>query len=185
MVGLRELAMVAAVVLVLYGRTGVIRSRRFQTIWPWIAPVRRKPGRPGTGETPRREGLGPSSPPPGAATGVASKPGLFQLEGNRLEMSPRDLAAVGVVWAPPKGLRASAQASYVGERFLNKRNTALADSYTTYSAGVGYRFPSFEVRLDGTNLNDARDPVSESELGDAQYYRLPARTVSLMARWTR
>ena len=30
MLGLRELAMVATVVLVLYGRSGVLRSRRFQ-----------------------------------------------------------------------------------------------------------------------------------------------------------
>jgi len=108
-----------------------------------------------------------------------------QLEGKRLEMSPRDLAALGVVWAPPKGLRASAQASYVGERYLNKRNTALADDFVTWSAGVGYRFSSIELRLDGTNLNDARDPVAESELGDAQYYRMPARAVALTGRWTR
>ncbi len=108
-----------------------------------------------------------------------------QLEGKKLEMSPRDLAAIGLVWAPPKGLRASAQASYVGERYLNKRNTALADDFVTYSAGLGYRFSAFEVRVDGTNLNDARDPVAESELGDAQYYRMPARAVALTARWTR
>ncbi|HEX5043860.1 MAG TPA: TonB-dependent receptor [Candidatus Polarisedimenticolaceae bacterium] len=108
-----------------------------------------------------------------------------QLEGKKLEMSPRDLAALGVVWAPPKGLRASAQASYVGERYLNKRNTALADAFVTWSAGVGYRFQSMELRVDGTNLNEARDPVAESELGDAQYYRMPSRTVALTARWTR
>ena len=47
MLGLRELAMVATVVLVLYGRSGVLQSRRFQSIWPWIAPVRRTTGRPG------------------------------------------------------------------------------------------------------------------------------------------
>jgi hypothetical protein len=39
--------------------------------------------------------------------------------------------------------------------------------------------------VDGTNLNDARDPVAESELGDAQYYRMPSRTMALTARWTR
>ena len=44
MLGLREVTIVATVVLVLYGRSGVLRSRRFQSIWPWIAPVRRKPG---------------------------------------------------------------------------------------------------------------------------------------------
>jgi hypothetical protein len=47
MIGLRELALVAVVVLILYGRSGVVKSRQFQTIWPWISPLRRKPGRPG------------------------------------------------------------------------------------------------------------------------------------------
>jgi hypothetical protein len=41
MIGLRELAILAVVVLVLYGRTGVLKSRQFQTIWPWISPQRR------------------------------------------------------------------------------------------------------------------------------------------------
>jgi len=33
------------------------------------------------------------------------------------------------------------------------------------------------------NLNDQRPPVAESELGDAQYYLLPARRVEVSARW--
>ena len=41
MIGLRELAILAVVVLVLYGRSGVLKSRQFQTIWPWISPQRR------------------------------------------------------------------------------------------------------------------------------------------------
>jgi hypothetical protein len=41
MIGLRELILVAIVVLVLYGRSGVLKSRQFQTIWPWISPQRR------------------------------------------------------------------------------------------------------------------------------------------------
>ena len=41
MIGLRELALVATVVLVLYGRSGVLKSRQVQTILPWISPVRR------------------------------------------------------------------------------------------------------------------------------------------------
>ena len=48
MIGLKELALVAVVVLVLYGRSGVLKSRRFQSIWPWIAPVKRQPQRPGS-----------------------------------------------------------------------------------------------------------------------------------------
>jgi hypothetical protein len=96
MLGLRELAMVAAVVLVLYGRSGVIRSRRFQSIWPWIAPVRRKPGRPATGGSARPDGLEPPSSPPRPATGTARRPRLLQLEGNRLFWFLTILAATAV-----------------------------------------------------------------------------------------
>jgi hypothetical protein len=94
MLGLREMAMVAAVVLLLYGRTGtgVIRSRRFQSIWPWLAPVRRKPGRPGTVAGPRQDGSDPSSPGPGAAR----RPRALTLEGNRLFWFLTILAATAV-----------------------------------------------------------------------------------------
>lgn len=102
-----------------------------------------------------------------------------QLEGNRLEMSARHLASAGLIYVPGHGLTGSIVANYVGDRFLNKRNTALAPDYTTWAAGLGYRFGSWEVRLDGENLNDTRPPVAESELGDAQYYRLPARSFRL------
>ncbi len=96
MLGLRELAMVAAVVVVLYGRSGVLRSRRFQSIWPWIAPVRRKPGPAGTVGITRRGRLGPVSAPPDPATAVARRPGLFQLDGNRLFWFLTILAATAV-----------------------------------------------------------------------------------------
>jgi outer membrane receptor protein involved in Fe transport len=103
-----------------------------------------------------------------------------QLDGNRLEMSAEDMGGIGLLWFPDRGFNANAQAEYVGERFLNKRNTALAPSYTTYSAGLGYRFERWDLRVQGENLSDERDPVAESELGDAQYYRLPARNVRLI-----
>ncbi|MFZ1614268.1 MAG: hypothetical protein WAT51_08865 [Holophaga sp.] len=34
----------------------------------------------------------------------------------------------------------------------------------------------------GQNLSDRRNPVAESELADAQYYRLPGRRVSASVR---
>lgn len=102
-----------------------------------------------------------------------------RLDDNRLEMSAKDLAGAELVWFPERGFNGSVQAQYVGDRFLNKRNTALAPSYTVYSAGIGYRFASWGLRLQGDNLGDERDPVAESELGDAQYYRLPARSFRL------
>ena len=79
-----------------------------------------------------------------------------QLEGNRLEMSARNLASAGLIYAPARGLTGSVVANYVGDRFLNKRNTALAPAYTTWSAGLGYRFENWEIRLDGENLDDTR-----------------------------
>jgi iron complex outermembrane receptor protein len=110
--------------------------------------------------------------------GVATR-----LDGNRLEMSARHLGSAGVIYAPDQGLTGSVTANYVGERFLNKRNTALSPDYTTWSASLGYRFNAWEVRLEGVNLNDTRPPVAESELGDAQYYRLPSRTYRLRLGW--
>jgi iron complex outermembrane receptor protein len=103
-----------------------------------------------------------------------------QLDGNRLEMSARHLGSAELVWAPAEGFNASVGYQYVGDRFLNKRNTALAPSYETWAAGIGYRFPRWSLRLQGENLNDVRPPVAESELGDAQYYRLPPRMLRLI-----
>jgi iron complex outermembrane receptor protein len=107
-----------------------------------------------------------------------------QLDGKLLEMSPQHLGSLGLMYAQPTGFRAHVAADYVGKRWLNKRNTAIADSYTTWDAGVGYAFDRWEVRVDGYNLSDRRDAVSESELGDAQYYRLQARSYWLSARYS-
>jgi hypothetical protein len=97
MLGLRELTIVATVVLVLYGRSGVLRSRRFQSIWPWISPVRRKPGQPGAAGDPRRDIPGPSSASAPKGVALTRKPRLFQLEGNRLFWFLTILAATAVV----------------------------------------------------------------------------------------
>lgn len=98
-----------------------------------------------------------------------------QLDGKRLELSPRQVGSLGLVYGGTEGVRASLVVSHVGSRYLNRRNTALASAYNTVDAGVGYRRGQWEARLDGTNLGDRRDPVAESELGEGQYYRLPAR----------
>jgi outer membrane receptor protein involved in Fe transport len=100
-----------------------------------------------------------------------------QLEGNRVEMSARTMGATGLFYARDHGWIGSGQVNIVGNRYLNKRNTALAPAYATWSGGVGYRAAAWEYRLDVTNLTDQRPPVAESELGDAQYYRLPALRV--------
>ncbi len=100
-----------------------------------------------------------------------------QLGGKRFEMSARHLASAGLTFAPELGVIVYGSVNYSGDRYLNKRNTALASAFATVDAGLGYRLGEMELRLDGRNLSDRRDPVAESEFGDAQYYRMTARTV--------
>jgi iron complex outermembrane receptor protein len=106
-----------------------------------------------------------------------------QLSGHRLEMSPDQLGALGFTWAPAEGWLASVVGNHVGERFLNKRNTAVAGAYDTVSASVGYRFAGGDLRVDGNNLTDERPPIAESELGESSYYRLPARSYRVSWVW--
>jgi iron complex outermembrane recepter protein len=105
---------------------------------------------------------------------------LTTLDGNRLEMSPAHLASAGLAYVGPV-LHAEAFANHVGKRFLNKRNTAEAEAYTTFDASVGAVLGDIDLRVTGRNLGDRRDPVAESELGESQFYRLPARTVEISA----
>jgi outer membrane receptor protein involved in Fe transport len=101
----------------------------------------------------------------------------MQLAGKRVEMSASSLASAGISLSPDEGFVASASLNYTGDRFMNMRNTAPLPGFTTYDVGVGYRTARWEFRIDGKNLGDSRDVVSESEFGDAQYYRMPSRTI--------
>ena len=106
---------------------------------------------------------------------------LTQLKGKHLEMAPSHLAALGLVYHPDLGPHGSILWNYVGKRYLTKRNTAEAESYTTWDANVGWRFEHWDLTVAGYNLSDERPPVSESELGESQYYRLPARSIEAFA----
>ena len=100
-----------------------------------------------------------------------------QLAGKRFEMSAKNLWSAGFSHAPDEGVIANASINYVGDRFMNKRNTAPVPGYSTIDAGIGYRTARAEYRIDGRNLTNRRDVVAESEFGDAQYYRMTAMTV--------
>jgi outer membrane receptor protein involved in Fe transport len=102
-----------------------------------------------------------------------------QMAGKKLQMSPRHLAAFGVMYTPARGIFGGVELNYTGSRFLSKRNTAVANGFATIGVGIGYRTPSWELRFDGRNLTDRRDPVAESEIGDAQYYLMPSRRVDV------
>jgi hypothetical protein len=94
MIGLREMVLVALVVVVLYGRSGVLKSRQFQTIRPWISPARRTMGKSRAARAsaesrarPTRDTVGDKSPRVTRS---------FLLKGNRLYWFLTILAATAV-----------------------------------------------------------------------------------------
>jgi outer membrane receptor protein involved in Fe transport len=107
----------------------------------------------------------------------------LQLAGNRLEMSAHNLSAVSLYYQPPKGFFGGAEVNYTGSRFADRENTTLVGGFATVGAGVGYRTQTWELRVDGRNLGDRRDPVSVSELGDGQLYLMPSRRVDASLRF--
>ncbi|HET7174506.1 MAG TPA: TonB-dependent receptor [Gammaproteobacteria bacterium] len=107
--------------------------------------------------------------------------GLVQDAGNRLEVSPHHLFATGLFYMPAHGWNGSAALHYTGQRFFDPENTVSAQAFVTWDAGIGYRFDTWSLTLQGRNLNDARDVVSNSELGNSESYILPARFFELTA----
>jgi hypothetical protein len=85
MMGLRELVLITLVTLVLYGRSGVLKNERVQTVLPWVSPVRRHP----------RRGA-PTKPAADVAAGRSRIAGAFLTRGNRLYWALTILAATAV-----------------------------------------------------------------------------------------
>jgi len=102
-----------------------------------------------------------------------------EVAGNQLPLSPRQLAAAGILYQPPQGLEATLVASYVGRRYLDEENIAPVGGYTRLDATLGLRFGHYEVALEGTNLSNQRPPVSASEFGSESFYLLNARMLWL------
>ena len=91
MIGLREMLIIGMVVLVLYGRSGVLKGERAQTILPWLSPVRRTPRRSAT------TGRGAAQAPSATARKRLSRiPGAFLARGNRLYWALTLLAATAI-----------------------------------------------------------------------------------------
>ncbi len=99
------------------------------------------------------------------------------ISGNQLTLSPHWLGSLGLIYAPPSGIFGSVDATYVGSRYLDLGNTALAGAYATVDATVGYRWRRYSLSVNGSNLSDQRPPVTASEFGDQSYYRLVGRKV--------
>ena len=107
--------------------------------------------------------------------------GLVQDAGHRLEVSPHHLFTTALFYMPARGWTGSVLAHYTGQRFFDPENTVSTPPFWTYDASVGYRFAGWTLNLEGRNLNDARNPISNSELGNSESYVLPARFFELSA----
>ena len=105
-----------------------------------------------------------------------------QLSGKQVPLTSANLAALGVTYRPPQGMRASLTLNLIGERFLDMQNAVSTRAYLAGDASIGYTGSKFDLALNGYNLTNRRDPVLASELGEGQYYLLRARR--LMVRLT-
>ncbi len=106
------------------------------------------------------------------------------VSGNFLELAPQNLFNARAVYAPQHGAGAFFAVRFQGERFFNRRNTFVADSYTEWDAGVSYEISRVRLQLTGHNLGDSRHVVSESEIGDSQFYVAPPRRFTFDASWS-
>ncbi len=114
----------------------------------------------------------------------------IDVSGNRIEMSPRQLGGVGVIYTPSSGLSGSVVVDYIGPRELDAANTLATGGYTTVDASLSYTLNHYHFQLTGHNLSNVRGPVTNSELNEsvtvtqtAGYYRLPAQALELEFRY--
>lgn len=103
---------------------------------------------------------------------------LRDVSGKHLELVPQDLvnAKVGVRMA--SGLGAWGAMRYQGERPFNRRNTFFADPYTEWDVGASWDRGPWRVSVVGRNLSDDRHVVTESEIGDSEFYVAPPARVT-------
>jgi len=103
---------------------------------------------------------------------------LRDVSGKKLELVPNDLLSARASLRSSLGLGGFAAARYQGRRPFNRRNTFFADAYTEWDAGLSYDRDRWSLVVVGRNLGDDRHVVTESEIGDAQFYVAPPRRFS-------
>ena len=106
-----------------------------------------------------------------------------QLAGNHQVLTPKVRVGGGLLYAPERGWRGSFTSNWIGGHWLNSLNTFEAPAYAVVDASIGYRFKQFTAAVLGSNLGDRRDAVQQSELGEEQFYRLPARRIDATLTW--
>ena len=101
--------------------------------------------------------------------------GLQVADGQRLELTPRDLWNASVSYHPAAGPGAWFAVRHQNHRPFDKINEAYMPSFFEYDAGISYGFGPATISVVARNLGDSRHFVAESEIGDAQLYVAPPR----------
>jgi iron complex outermembrane receptor protein len=101
--------------------------------------------------------------------------GLTVADGQRFELTPRDLWNAKLAYQPKSGPGLWAAVRHQNHRPFDKINVAYMPSYYEWDAGASWTLGSFWVSLVGRNLGNSRHYVAESEIGDAQLYVAPPR----------
>jgi len=97
------------------------------------------------------------------------------VSGKLIELAPRLLWNARVAFARDRGPGAWVAYRHQGERALNRRNTFFTGPFDEWDAGLTYEMPRARVAVIGRNLGDSRHYVTESEIGDSQFYLAPSR----------
>lgn len=100
------------------------------------------------------------------------------VSGKHLELVPRELVSARLNLRLPAGLGAWGALRYQGERPFNRRNTFFAEAFTEWDAGGSYERDHWRASVVGRNLSDDRHVVTESEIGDAEFYVAPPLRVT-------
>ena len=100
---------------------------------------------------------------------------LRVVDGKRVELVPRDLWNAKVSWAPKTGIGLWGAVRHQGIRPYTRRNTDYAPAFYEWDAGVSWENEWLRLSFTGRNLGSDRHVVTESELGDAQFYLAPPR----------
>ena len=102
---------------------------------------------------------------------------LRVVDGKRLELVPRDLWNARLAYAPKTGLGFWGAVRHQNIRPLTRRNTFYTESFYEWDAGASWEFKWGRVSLVGRNLGDDRHYVTDSEIGDGQFYVAPPRRI--------
>ena len=111
-------------------------------------------------------------------TFVADDGSLRDVSGKQIELAPGQLWNAGASYAPGRGLGGWAALRHQGTRPLTRRNTFWTPAFDEVDAGLTYTVTRATVSVSGRNLGDSRHYVSESDVGDSQFYVAPPRRVS-------